>query len=42
MRDGRAGRILVLSDRGIAEEGTHEELIDAAGAYATLYSRARI
>jgi ATP-binding cassette, subfamily B, bacterial len=38
----RAGRILVLTDRGIAEDGTHEELIGAGGAYAALHSWASI
>lgn len=33
----RADRILVLTDRGIAEEGTHEALMSAGGAYAALY-----
>ncbi|CAN5636160.1 ABC transporter ATP-binding protein [soil metagenome] len=33
-----ADRILVLTDRGVAEEGTHDELIAANGAYARLYS----
>jgi ATP-binding cassette subfamily B protein len=32
-----ADRIVVLSDRGIAEQGSHEALIAAAGAYAALY-----
>jgi len=32
-----AGRILVLSHNGIVEEGTHEQLINADGAYAALY-----
>ena len=33
-----AGRILVLTQDGIAEEGTHEELIAKGGTYAKLYS----
>ncbi len=33
-----AGRILVLTQDGIAEEGTHEELIAKNGTYAKLYS----
>lgn len=33
-----AGRILVLTADGIAEEGTHSELIRSAGAYARLYN----
>lgn len=32
-----AGRILVLTDNGIQEEGTHEELLALKGTYATLY-----
>ncbi|MBL8165335.1 MAG: ABC transporter ATP-binding protein [Anaerolineae bacterium] len=32
-----AGRILVLTDVGIAEEGTHDELIARGGSYAALY-----
>ena len=32
-----ADRILVLTERGIAEEGSHEALIAAGGAYAGLY-----
>jgi ATP-binding cassette subfamily B protein len=33
-----AQRIVVLSDSGIAEQGTHEELISLGGAYAKLYT----
>ena len=33
-----ARRILVLSDTGIAEQGTHEELVALNGIYANLYS----
>ena len=32
-----ADRILVLTDQGVAEQGTHDELIAAGGAYASLY-----
>ena len=32
-----AHRLLVLSREGIAEQGTHEELIAARGLYANLY-----
>lgn len=32
-----AGRIIVLTDEGIAEQGMHNELIAAGGAYANLY-----
>ena len=38
----QAKRIVVLTDKGIAEEGTHEGLLAAEGAYARLYSRASI
>jgi ATP-binding cassette subfamily B protein len=33
-----ADRILVLTDQGVAEQGSHDELIAAGGAYASLYS----
>jgi ATP-binding cassette subfamily B protein len=33
-----AGRIVVLSAEGIAEQGTHAELIKSAGAYSRLYN----
>lgn len=32
-----AERILVLSDKGVEEEGSHEELLKKEGAYAALY-----
>ncbi|HSL31276.1 MAG TPA: ABC transporter ATP-binding protein, partial [Anaerolineales bacterium] len=34
----RAQRILVLSDRGVEEEGTHEELLALGGTYARLHN----
>jgi ATP-binding cassette, subfamily B, bacterial len=33
-----ADRILVLTDQGVAEQGSHDQLIAAGGAYASLYS----
>lgn len=33
-----AQRIVVLTDNGIAEQGTHDELIALGGAYANLYN----
>jgi len=32
-----ARRILVLTENGIAEEGTHQELLELGGVYAQLY-----
>ena len=35
-----ARRILVMSEKGIEEEGTHEELLKKGGTYARLYHTA--
>jgi len=38
-----AGRVIVLTEDGIAEQGTHDDLIACGGAYADLYNvQARI
>jgi ATP-binding cassette subfamily B protein len=34
----KAGRILVLTDAGITEQGTHDDLIAQGGTYASLYN----
>ena len=34
-----AERVVVLSEGGIAEEGTHAELLSRGGIYARLYER---
>ncbi|WP_088000868.1 ABC transporter ATP-binding protein [Gottfriedia solisilvae] len=34
-----AGRILVLTDEGITEQGTHDELLTNGGVYKQLYSK---
>ena len=34
-----AQRIIVLTDHGIEEEGTHEELMEKNGIYAHLYKK---
>ena len=33
----RAGKIVVMEDGRIAEQGTHDELIEAGGPYSRLY-----
>ncbi|MFH0917093.1 MAG: ABC transporter ATP-binding protein [bacterium] len=35
----RADQILVIDERGLKEQGTHEELLDRGGMYADLYRR---
>jgi ATP-binding cassette subfamily B protein len=35
----RADRIVVLDDGGIAEQGTHDELLARGGRYAALWAR---
>ena len=37
-----AGRILVLTPEGIAEEGTHAQLMEKGGVYASLYRAAAL
>jgi len=37
-----AKKIIVLTDRGIDEQGTHQELMDLNGAYARLYNLPRL
>ena len=32
-----AGKILVLTEEGIAEQGTHKELLEKKGIYESLY-----
>jgi len=34
----KADRILVIQNKGIAEEGTHKELMKKKGIYADLYN----
>ncbi|WP_106327182.1 ABC transporter ATP-binding protein [Actinoplanes italicus] len=34
----RADRVIVVDDGGIAEQGTHEELVTAGGHYAAMYA----
>jgi ABC-type multidrug transport system fused ATPase/permease subunit len=33
-----ADRIVVIAEHGIAEQGTHEELVALGGIYAELYA----
>lgn len=37
-----AKRILVLTENGIEEQGTHKELLELDGVYANLYMQLRI
>ena len=37
-----ADTIVVLDDGGIAEQGTHEELLASGGFYADLYEKQRL
>ena len=37
-----ADRILVLDEGQIAEEGTHQELLEAGGLYARMYDAQKI
>ena len=36
----KAGRILVLDENGVCEQGTHQELLALGGVYAGLYQAA--
>ena len=38
LRSGDADEIIVITEDGIAERGTHEELLDMNGVYAAYYN----